>query len=110
MKHVMAKLVPWLLLPEQNENRATVANDLIQTTADEPDFLKNVKTRDEGWVYGYDPEVKAQSSQWKLPGSPCLNKVQQSSNEIKTMLTVFFDWEGIVHHEYAPPDQTINKD
>ena len=43
-----------LLLPEQNENRATVANDLIQTTADEPDFLKNVKTRDEGWVYGYD--------------------------------------------------------
>ena len=59
MKHVMAKLVPWLLLPEQNENRATVANDLIQTTADEPDFLKNVKTRDEGWVYGYDWEVKA---------------------------------------------------
>ena len=26
------------------------------------------------------------------------------------MLTVFFHWEGVVHHEYAPPGQTINKE
>ena len=26
------------------------------------------------------------------------------------MLTVFFDWEGVVHHEYTPPGQTINKE
>ena len=26
------------------------------------------------------------------------------------MLTVFFEWEGVVHHEYAPPGQTINKE
>jgi len=26
------------------------------------------------------------------------------------MLTVFFDHEGVVHHEYAPPGQTITKD
>ena len=26
------------------------------------------------------------------------------------MLTVFFDWEGAVHHEYALPGQTINKE
>ena len=25
------------------------------------------------------------------------------------MLAVFFHWEGIVHHKYAPLDQTINK-
>ena len=25
------------------------------------------------------------------------------------MLTVFFDWEGVAHHEYTPPGQTINK-
>ena len=59
MKCVVAKIISRLLLPEQKEHHAVVANDLIQTTADEPDFLKNVKTRDEGWVYGYDPEVKA---------------------------------------------------
>jgi len=26
------------------------------------------------------------------------------------MMTVFFDHEGVVHHEYAPPDQTKTKD
>ena len=40
MKCVVAKFVPWLLLPEQEEHGAAIANDLIQTTNNEPDFLK----------------------------------------------------------------------
>ena len=32
----------------------------------------------------------------------------KNHSKIKTMLTVFFDWED-VHHEYVPPGQTINK-
>ena len=39
-----------------------VVNGLIQTTTNEPDFLENVVTRDEWWVYGYDPEMEAQLS------------------------------------------------
>ena len=109
MKHVVAKFVPWLLLPEQKEHCAAVANDLIQTATNGPDFLKKLITGDESWVYSYDPEMKAQSSQWKLPGSPCLKKVWQIHSKIKTMLTVFFDWEGVVHHEYTSSGQTINK-
>ena len=37
-------------------------------------------------------------------------KPQQSCSKIKTMLTVFFDWEDVVHHEYVPSGQTINKE
>ena len=106
----MAIFIPRLLLPEQKDHCAAVANDLTQTATNEPDFLKKVITRDEWWVYGYDPERKAQSSQWKSPGYPGLKKAWQSHSKIKTMLTVFFDWEGVVHHEYAPPGQTINKE
>ena len=95
------------MLPEQNEHRAAVANDLIQTATNEPDFLKKVITGGGLWVYDYDLERKAQSSQWKLPGFPCPKKVKQSCSKIKTILTVFFDWEGVVHHEYALPGQTI---
>ena len=40
MKRVMAKLFPWLLLPEQKEHHAAVANDLIQTATNGPDLLK----------------------------------------------------------------------
>ena len=39
-------------LPEQKERCAAVANDLIQTTTNEPDFLKKVITEDES----YDPK------------------------------------------------------
>ena len=67
MKCVMTKFVPWVLPPEQKEHRAAVANDLIQTATNEPDFLKKVITRDESGVYSYDPETKAQSSQCKSP-------------------------------------------
>ena len=58
MKHV-AKFVLWLLLPERKEHHAAVATDLIQTTTNEPDFLKQVISGDESWVYGCDLETKA---------------------------------------------------
>ena len=32
---------------------------------DDSDLLKKVITGDESWVYRYDIEIKAQSSQWK---------------------------------------------
>ena len=35
MKHVVAKFTPWLLLPEQKEHCAVVANDLIQTATND---------------------------------------------------------------------------
>ena len=44
MKRVVAKFIPWLLLPEQKEHRAAVADDLIQTATNEPDFLQRVIT------------------------------------------------------------------
>ena len=108
MKSVVAKFVLQLLLPEQKERRAIVADDVIQTATNEPDFLQ-VITGAESWVYGYDPEMKAHLSHWKSPQSPCPKKVRQSRSKIKTTLTVFFDWAGVVHQEYTPPGQTLKK-
>ena len=105
-----AKFVPRLLSREQKEFCPAVAQDLLETANNDPDFLKKVITGDESWVYGYDPETKAQSSQWKSPESPRPKKARQSRSNVKVMLTVFFDHEGVVHHEYAPPGQTITKD
>ena len=110
MKHVMGKFIPWLLLPEQKEHHSALANDLTQTTTNEPDFFKKAITRDESQIYGYETEMKTRLSQWKSPGSPCPQKVRQCRSKIKTMTTVFFVWETVVHHKYAPPGQIINKD
>ena len=106
----MAKFVLQLLLPEQKEHCAAVANNLIQTATNEQGFLKKIITGDDSWIYSCDPETKAQKSQRKSPGAPHPKKVQQSLSKINTMLTVFFDWKGDVHHEYAASGQTINKE
>jgi len=74
---------------------------------DDPSFMSRVITGDESWVYGYDPETKQQSSQWKSPGSPRPKKARQSRSTTKSML-VFFDIRGIVHHEFVPEGQTVN--
>jgi hypothetical protein len=65
MRRVAAKFVPKLLSAEQKELRVEVAQDLLDTTSTEPELLNTVITGDESWVYGYDPETKAQSSQWR---------------------------------------------
>lgn len=59
---------------------------------------------------GYDVETKAQSSQWRHSGSPRPKKARQVRSNVKVMLTVFFDFNGIVHHEFLPQGQTINKE
>ena len=75
-KLVVAEFVPQLLSQEQKEFRAEVAQDLLQTANKDPYFPKEVITGDESWVYGYNTETKAQSSQWKSPESPCPKKAQ----------------------------------
>jgi len=32
-----------------------------------------------------------------------------SQSKIKVFLVVFFDWKGIVHHEFVPHGQVVNK-
>jgi len=45
-----------------------------------------------------------------LTGSVDLKKGRQVRSKTKVMLLAFFDSECILHHEYAPDRQTINKE
>ena len=110
MHRVAAKFVPRLLSQEQQRVRNEVAEDLLQTCEAIPEYLDTIITGDETWVYGYDSETKAQSSQWKHPSSPRPTKARQVRSKTKVMLTVFFDCRGIVHHEFAPENQTVTKE
>jgi hypothetical protein len=59
------------------ENDYVVLN-LRDCAASDSNFLGNVIMQDETWVYGYDPETRVQSSQWKSPSSPRAKKARQS--------------------------------
>jgi len=95
---------------EQKQLRLEIAQDMLDSVNSNPDFLNTVITGDESWIYGYDPETKVQSSQWKHLTSPRPKKARQVRSQVKVMLTVFFDSSGVVHHEYAPHGQTITKE
>ena len=73
----------------KKRNRVTVIQKLFDRSNADENFLKNVITGDETWVYGYDVETKVQLSQWigKLPPRP--KKARQSRSNVKVMLIVF---------------------
>ncbi|UYV63580.1 hypothetical protein LAZ67_2004876 [Cordylochernes scorpioides] len=110
MRRVAAKFVPKLLNCDQKQHRMNIANEMLDSVRDDPNLLQRVITGDEAWVYGYDVETKAQSSQWKLPHEPRPKKARQVRSNVKVLLTVFFDCRGVVHHEFLPQGRTINKE
>ncbi|UYV70805.1 hypothetical protein LAZ67_8000693, partial [Cordylochernes scorpioides] len=110
MRRVATKFVPKLLNCDQKQHRMNIANEMLDSVRDDPNLLQRVITGDEAWVYGYDVETKAQSSQWKLPHEPRPKKARQVRSNVKVLLTVFFDCRGVVHHEFLPQGRRVNKE
>jgi hypothetical protein len=108
MRRISARFVPRLLSDNQKALHVSVCRELKQQARDNPNFISNITTSVETWVYGYDPETKQQSSQWKSPNSLLQKKVRQVRSNVKSMLIVFFDIQSIVHKEFIPPGQTVS--
>jgi len=108
MHHVAAKFVPRILTADQKHQRVNVCTELRQFASDDETFLSRVITGDESWIYGYHPETKQQSSQWKIPTSSRPNKTRQVKSNVKSMIITFFDVKGTVHKEFVPTGQDVN--
>jgi len=68
--HIATKFVPCVLTEDQKANRVNISRELLDRVSIDENFLKTTVTGDETWVYGYDVETKAQSSQWVGQGLP----------------------------------------
>ncbi|UYV71184.1 ACSL4 [Cordylochernes scorpioides] len=105
LKRSPAKFVPHLLTNEQKGHRKETCKNMVEMFNSDPHWFKNVITGDETLVCGYDPETKRQSK----PGELRFKKVRMIKSKLKCLLITFFDVKGLVHYEFVPEGQTINK-
>lgn len=90
----------------QKEYRVQIAKEML--SADES-ILKRIITGAETWIYTYNTETSQQSSKYRLKGEAKPKNPRQTCSKAKAMLTVFFDWHGIVHQEFLPADQCVDE-
>ena len=75
---------------------------------DPNDFLSQLVTKDETWLYHYDLETKQQSVQWRHSSSPSPKKFLVQKSTGKVLASIFWDQVGIPLFNYLPKAQTIN--
>ena len=85
------------LTPEQKDQRIAACRDFIATADSDPDFFKKIVTGDETWCFAYDPTTKHQSTAWVGETLPRPKKLGFQKSRVKTMLVIFFDWQGVIH-------------
>ena len=83
---------------------------MLPTFKADSDLLKKIITGDKSWLYGYDIETKAQSFKQKRPEEPRAKKARQARSNAMVLLTVFFNCNDLVHHEFLPQGRSINKE
>jgi len=90
MKHCFRKIYSSVVDRGSKNNHLNVCYDLRKQAGNDPQILSKVVTGDETWYYGYDPETKQASSQWKTANSPKAKKARQVRSNVKIMLISFF--------------------
>jgi len=80
----------------------------LETNGEE--FLRQVVTGGETWIQYVNPETREQAMRWLhthcAPNKP--KKFKQTFSDRKTMVTVFWDSEGVLLTEFMEPGTTKN--
>ena len=107
-RKLCSTFVPYALTREQMEEPVAACQGLLNMINGDKKFLDKVVTGHESWCFPFDPETKRQRSEWVGEHYPRLKKLRFQKSRVKTMLTVFFDSQGIVHKEFVQEDCTVN--
>ena len=106
------KLGCWVpqLLNEYNKNqRSTIAASLLarhrSSHGHKQRFLYRIVTGDEKWCLYVNIKHR---KEWLSPNEQATPRAKQGLHSRKTMLCVWWDWEGIIHYELLNRNQTVN--
>ena len=90
------------------DKRVAACQHLLNMIDGDKNFLDKVIIGDESWCFACDLETKRQISEWVGELSPRPKKLRFQKSEVKMMLIVFFDSQGIVHKEFVQKGCTVN--
>ncbi|UYV84235.1 hypothetical protein LAZ67_X001627 [Cordylochernes scorpioides] len=110
VRRLNAVLVPKDLTFDQKNARKETTSLNLEVTTDNPELLKRVITGEKTWIYGFDSETTQLSSEWRFKNEARPKKARKAPSKVKVMLMVFFDYQGIVHHECQQQGSTITAD
>ena len=99
--------VPHALTEAQLARRTEICDSLIRLENKNHSFLKSLVTGDEKWI-GYSNLKRKRS--WGSPSDPPNVTPKADLDQKKVMLSIWWDWKGILHFEPLPPSRTINSD
>ncbi|UYV66500.1 hypothetical protein LAZ67_4001900 [Cordylochernes scorpioides] len=96
LKKTPAKFIPRFLTNEQKLCRLATCEDMMEMTRTDPEWKDKIITGDETWVYGYDPETKPQSAEWRGSSLITLLKAKCSVKVSRAGSPCFFKYRRIV--------------
>jgi len=109
MRKLSAKWIPKCLHTDQKCQQCQSSKQLLEFFRHNPnDFLPQLVTMDETWLYHYDPETKQQSMEWQYSGSTQPKKFQVQKSAGKVLTSIFLDQDSILLIDYLPKGHTIN--
>jgi hypothetical protein len=99
--------VPHALSYDQRHERVQYEKDTIKTARSNKNFLNSILAENERFCFRYDHTNKRQIAVWKSQASPNGENVCLQKSNVNTMLLIFYDSMGNIHHEFVPWRQIV---
>lgn len=110
MKKLCTRWIPHVLTEEQKNKRMLVSSQHLRRFRRDPSFLNRIVAADESWAHSWEPELKRQSAEWRLPEEGRPMKAKRSQGGMKVLHVSFFDRCGVILDWPVPHGTTVNGD
>lgn len=100
-------MLPKVLTNEQKQRCFKISQELLDCTSDDPNFLNNIITTDESWLYCTTHDKAPKLGMAHLPltlsEKDCMDRLK-----MKLMFIIFSDCKGVVQEKFVPHGQAVN--
>ena len=109
LKKITSRWVPHELSAKNRQDRVRICQENLAMFEENKWRLYDVVTGDESWFYHRQIGRKQSNASWVAEGESPRTVVRQGHFEPKTMFSIFFKSNGVVHVSYLDKGKTIDQ-